>query len=93
MYIRQLAKFFPQNSEFSDLRFTICFLRSITKADLQNYISTHYSAPRIVLAAAGGVDHDQLSKLADDNFKNLKTTYSEEEQLKPCRFTGSEVSN
>ena len=65
--------------------------RTITKADLQNYISTHYSAPRIVLAAAGGVDHDELTKLADENFKGLKTTVSEEEKLKPCRFTGSEV--
>jgi len=67
------------------------FIRTITKADLQNYISTHYSAPRIVLAAAGGVDHDQLTKLAEENFKGLKTTVSEEEKLKPCRFTGSEV--
>ena len=29
--------------------------RKITRQDLQNYISTHYSAPRMVLAAAGGV--------------------------------------
>jgi len=66
-------------------------IKTISKADLQNYISTHYSAPRIVLAAAGGVDHDQLTKLAEENFKDLKTTVSEEEKLKPCRFTGSEV--
>ena len=73
------------------VRTRVNFIRSITKADLQNYISTHYSAPRIVLAAAGGVDHDQLTKLAEENFKGLKTTISEEEKLQPCRFTGSEV--
>lgn len=46
----------------------------------------------MVLAAAGGVDHDELIKLAEENFSGLKTTYSDEEKLKPCRFTGSEVS-
>jgi len=66
-------------------------VKSISKADLQNYINTHYSAPRMVLAAAGGVDHDELVKLAEENFSGLKTTYTEEEKLKPCRFTGSEV--
>ena len=65
--------------------------RSISKADLRSYIDTHYSAPRMVLAAAGGVNHDELIKLAEENFSGLKTTYSDEEKLKPCRFTGSEV--
>lgn len=44
-----------------------------------------------MLAAAGGIDHQQLVKLAEENFGGLKTTYNEEEKLKPCRFTGSEV--
>ena len=29
-------------------------IKKINRQDLVNYISTHYSAPRIVLAAAGG---------------------------------------
>ena len=29
-------------------------IRSISRDDLVNYISTHYIAPRMVLAAAGG---------------------------------------
>ena len=31
-------------------------IKKINRQDLVNYISTHYSAPRMVLAAAGGVD-------------------------------------
>ena len=31
-----------------------CFRRSISRKDLVDYISTHYTAPRMVLAAAGG---------------------------------------
>ena len=69
----------------------LTLFRSISKADLQNYIGTHYSGPRMVLAAAGGVDHNELIKLAEENFSGLRSTYTEEEKIKPCRFTGSDV--
>ncbi|KAJ7331283.1 hypothetical protein OS493_020073 [Desmophyllum pertusum] len=42
-------------------------VKTITRDDLVEYINKHYSAPRIVLAAAGGVDHDALVKLAEQN--------------------------
>lgn len=35
-------------------RWDIYTYRSISREDLVNYISTHYIAPRMVLAAAGG---------------------------------------
>lgn len=66
-------------------------VRTITKSDLRNYIDTHYSGPRIVLAAAGGVDHAQLVELAAQNFGGIKTTMSDDEKLPPCRYTGAEV--
>jgi len=66
-------------------------VRSIGKADIQNYINTNYSTPRIVLAAAGGVDHDELVKLAEQNFTSLPTTVSEDGKITTCRYTGSEV--
>lgn len=38
---------------------TVCiFFRSITRDDLVEYVNKHYSAPRIVLAAAGGMSKD-----------------------------------
>merc|ERR1712013_334629 len=48
------------------------------------------TAPRIVLAAAGGVDHEHLVQLADHNFSALKPT-TKEGEYHPCPFTGSEV--
>jgi processing peptidase subunit beta len=36
------------------------------------YIETHYRSPRIVLAAAGGVNHDQLVRLSEEHFGKLK---------------------
>jgi processing peptidase subunit beta len=67
-------------------------IKSITSKDLRDYINTHYKAPRMVLAAAGGVNHDELVKLAEKNFGSLKNDSNEIVQpLQPCRFTGSEI--
>jgi mitochondrial-processing peptidase subunit beta len=67
-------------------------IKSITGKDLRDYINTHYKAPRMVLAAAGGVNHDELVKLAEQHFGSLKSeTNTEVQALQPCRFTGSEI--
>ncbi|KAM7432117.1 hypothetical protein ABFA07_017390 [Porites harrisoni] len=66
-------------------------VKTITRDDLVEYISKHYSAPRMVLAAAGGVDHDALVKLAEQHFSGLRSTYESQDKLTPCRYTGSEI--
>uniref|UniRef100_A0A2K6UW79 Mitochondrial-processing peptidase subunit beta n=1 Tax=Saimiri boliviensis boliviensis TaxID=39432 RepID=A0A2K6UW79_SAIBB len=43
-------------------------IKSISRKDLVDYITTHYKGPRIVLAAAGGVSHDELLDLAKLHF-------------------------
>lgn len=67
-------------------------IKSISRQDLKDYIDTHYSTPRIVLSAAGGVKHNDLVKLAEKELGGLKNSYDgKSAQLAPCRFTGSEV--
>lgn len=67
-------------------------IKSITAKDLRDYINTHYKAPRMVLAAAGGVNHDELVKYAEQHFGSLKSDSNVAvPEFKPCRFTGSEV--
>lgn len=67
-------------------------IKSITAKNLRDYINTHYKAPRMVLAAAGGVNHDELVKLAEKHFGGLSSDNNTEVQsLQPCRFTGSEI--
>ena len=65
--------------------------RKINRNDLLNYISTHYSASRMVLAAAGDVNHDELVKLAEKSFSTLHGSPSTLPEVSPCRYTGSEV--
>uniref|UniRef100_A0A7N5JB50 Cytochrome b-c1 complex subunit 1, mitochondrial n=1 Tax=Ailuropoda melanoleuca TaxID=9646 RepID=A0A7N5JB50_AILME len=67
-------------------------VRKLSRADLTEYLSRHYKAPRMVLAAAGGVEHQQLLDLAQKHFSSVSEAYEEDTvpTLAPCRFTGSE---
>jgi predicted Zn-dependent peptidase len=42
-----------------------------TSADLRRFLHAHYSGPRIVLAAAGHLDHAEVARLAETHFGNL----------------------
>uniref|UniRef100_A0A8D2GQP0 Ubiquinol-cytochrome c reductase core protein 1 n=1 Tax=Urocitellus parryii TaxID=9999 RepID=A0A8D2GQP0_UROPR len=68
-------------------------VRKLSRADLTEYLSRHYKAPRMVLAAAGGVEHRQLLDLAQKHFSSVSATYPDDTvpTLSPCRFTGSEI--
>uniref|UniRef100_A0A8B9LCR6 Cytochrome b-c1 complex subunit 1, mitochondrial n=1 Tax=Astyanax mexicanus TaxID=7994 RepID=A0A8B9LCR6_ASTMX len=67
--------------------------RTLTRQDLVDYINSHYKAPRMVLAAAGGVNHEELVGLAKQHFSGVSFEYQDDAVpvLSPCRFTGSEV--
>uniref|UniRef100_A0A2K5TSZ1 Mitochondrial-processing peptidase subunit beta n=3 Tax=Euarchontoglires TaxID=314146 RepID=A0A2K5TSZ1_MACFA len=67
-------------------------IKSISRKDLVDYITTHYKGPRIVLAAAGGVSHDELLDLAKFHFGDSLCAHKGEiPALPPCTFTGSEI--
>lgn len=64
------------------------------RAQLVDYLNSHYKAPRMVLCAAGGVDHQHLTDLAEKYFGNQSTKYPGEippPKAAGVRFTGSEV--
>ncbi|XP_056266798.1 mitochondrial-processing peptidase subunit beta isoform X6 [Pseudoliparis swirei] len=65
-------------------------IKTINRGDLVEYITTHYKGPRMVLAAAGGVSHDELIHLARYHFGKLPGR-GEAPALPPCHFTGSEI--
>lgn len=68
--------------------------KRLTRADLLEYINLHYKAPRMVLAAAGGIHHKELCELAQRHFSGLSTEYEKDAipVLAPCRFTGSALA-
>lgn len=67
-------------------------VKSITRDDLVDYINQNYTPDRMVLAAAGGVDHDSLVKMAENHFGKLKPSEAERKVLVPkATFTGSDL--
>jgi predicted Zn-dependent peptidase len=44
---------------------------NFSKKDLTEFISKHYSPERLILSAAGAVDHDQIVRLAEKIFSDL----------------------
>lgn len=66
-------------------------IRSLTRGDLAAYIQQHYTANRMVLAAAGGIEHEQLVQLAEKSFAHLPRGSSVNWTPEPARYTGSEV--
>ncbi|XP_069062329.1 cytochrome b-c1 complex subunit 1, mitochondrial [Pleurodeles waltl] len=67
--------------------------KTLTRADLLEYMNLHYKAPRMVLAAAGGVDHKELASLAQRHFGGVSFQYEGDAVpvLTHCRFTGSAI--
>ncbi|KAF5457664.1 hypothetical protein F2P56_021750 [Juglans regia] len=69
-------------------------IRTITKDHLQNYIQTHYTAPRMVIAASGAVKHEDVVEQVKKLFTKLSSDPTTATQLvakEPAAFTGSEV--
>ncbi|VDL43877.1 unnamed protein product [Hymenolepis diminuta] len=67
-------------------------VRSLQPKDLRNFIQTNYKAPRMVLTAAGGVDHAELRDLGEKYFGDISCSMDGNTPvLEPCRFTGSEI--
>jgi predicted Zn-dependent peptidase len=55
-------------------------------ADLKRFRNENYAASRIILSAAGAVDHDTLHRLADELFGGMPSEASR--PIKPARFEG-----
>ena len=67
-------------------------IRSLTRGDLVDYIKNHYTAPRMVIAGAGAIEHGQLCDLAGQHFGGLPTAPSNAAAvaMDPAVFTGSD---
>lgn len=69
---------------------------SMQRSHLTDYIKSYYTADRMVLVGAGGVQHEALVELASKSFGALPTSTSPiplggRGQMRPTQFTGSEV--
>ena len=64
--------------------------RSLSRNDLSDYVKSHYLSSRMVLAGAGGVQHDDLVKLANQHLGSLNSSSGSQPPTPArCRFTGT----
>lgn len=66
-------------------------IKSITRAHITDYINTHYTAPRMVVAGAGAVDHGELVKLSEKLLGSVPTKGNREPVMEPAQFIGSDI--
>lgn len=69
-------------------------IKSITKEDINEYISSHYAAHRMVISATGAVKHEDVVEQVKKVFTKLSANPATTSQLvasDPANFTGSEV--
>ena len=63
-------------------------VRAFDRADFSRFIGTHYTPDRMILSAAGGVDHDQILALAERLFGDMPARSMP--QSVPAAYTGGE---
>lgn len=61
---------------------------SFARDDLRSFVAEHYGPDQMILAAAGGVDHDSIVAQAEALFGHLKPVGNA--RLQPARFGGGE---
>ncbi len=67
-------------------------MQSLTRKDLVDYVKTHYTAGRMVVSAAGDVDHEALVRQVEASFKNIPAKdIVSPASLPKGLFTGSAV--
>ncbi|CAH9115864.1 unnamed protein product [Cuscuta epithymum] len=69
-------------------------IEKLSKEDIQDYISTHYAAHRMVISASGAVKHEDVVEQVKKHFIKLSSNPVTTSQLvtnSPAIFTGSEV--
>jgi processing peptidase subunit beta len=67
-------------------------IKRFKKQDMLDYVHSSFKPPRMVLAAAGGVNHKELVDLAQKHLKLSPAYQGRIPDLEiPCRFVGSEV--
>tara|TARA_Y100000739_G_scaffold229203_1_gene243147 strand:+ start:362 stop:1567 length:1206 start_codon:yes stop_codon:yes gene_type:complete len=58
---------------------------NFSKRDLSEFIGQHYNPDRLILSAAGAVDHDQIVRLAEKIFSDLPI--KEGEEIQSAKFS------
>ena len=88
-YLNELC--YPDQPIGRSLLGTAKTLKAFKRESLQNYLSTHYRGPNMVVAAAGAVDHQQVVTEAAARFSSFEATLAPKPQAAVFGKGGSRV--
>ena len=63
---------------------------SFTPEHLRRYLDTHYTADRLIIVAAGAIDHGVFVRQVEDRFGGIATAPAKAAELSPAIYTGGE---
>lgn len=66
-------------------------IQTISREDIVDYVQAHYVAPRMVVAGAGAVEHDQLVGLTEKLLGSVPAEGPKKPHMAPAQFTGSDI--
>ncbi|MEL6583522.1 MAG: pitrilysin family protein, partial [Pseudomonadota bacterium] len=64
-------------------------VRAFSAEDFRRFVASHYAPERMILAAAGAVNHDAIVRMAEDAFGHLSAAVLP--NIAPASFGGAEV--
>ena len=79
---------FPNQALGRSILGTTSRVASFSQEDLFGFVREHYTADRMILSAAGAVDHDEIVRLCEGLFGHLPRGSGE--VLTPAHFSGGE---
>jgi len=66
-------------------------VQSFDPADIKAFLATHYTGNRMIVVAAGAVDHDAFVTLVEERFAAIPVTPIKTPEIEPARYTGGEI--
>ncbi len=79
---------FPKQSLGRSILGTADRVRGFSREMISGYMSERYSAPRMVLSASGGVEHERMVELATKMFDHLPT--NSKSDMEPASYVGGD---
>ncbi|MEM9107093.1 MAG: pitrilysin family protein [Pseudomonadota bacterium] len=65
-------------------------VQSFSPEQIRGYLNRNYTADRMILVAAGAVEHDALVRLVEDRFSDINLATDSRAELPQANYTGGE---
>ncbi len=65
-------------------------VQSFTPQQIRDYLNRNYTADKMIVVAAGAVEHDVIVRQVEEQFAGVPTTYSGDFKSAPAHYSGGE---